>query len=87
KADLPTYMTAEPEALPPLPAAPAASAASPPVPGSGSLADLERREVLAALERHGWVQARAARALGLTERQIGYRMRKFGILSPYRSGA
>jgi Nif-specific regulatory protein len=36
--------------------------------------------VLEALERTGWVQARAARSLGLTARQIGYAMKKHGII-------
>jgi Nif-specific regulatory protein len=35
--------------------------------------------VLAALERSGWVQAKAARLLGMTVRQLGYRVRKYGI--------
>ena len=54
------------------------------VPASGfaepsSLLDMEKREVLSALERHGWVQARAARELGITLRQMGYRVKKFGL--------
>ena len=32
-----------------------------------------------ALERSGYVQAKAARLLGLTPRQLAYRVRKFGI--------
>lgn len=44
-----------------------------------SLKDLERREIEAALRRNGWVQVRAARDLGLTERQMGYRIKKFGL--------
>ncbi|HDO30356.1 MAG TPA: AAA family ATPase, partial [Desulfobacteraceae bacterium] len=47
-----------------------------------SLQDLEREQVEAALVRHGWVQARAARELGLTQRQIGYRMKKFRLKRP-----
>ncbi|NOX81013.1 MAG: nif-specific transcriptional activator NifA [Deltaproteobacteria bacterium] len=47
-----------------------------------SLQDLEREQVEAALARHGWVQARAARELGLTQRQIGYRMKKFRLKRP-----
>ena len=39
----------------------------------------ERERVRAALERCGWVQAKAARALGMTVRQLGYRVRKYGI--------
>ncbi|WP_243311867.1 sigma 54-interacting transcriptional regulator [Fundidesulfovibrio agrisoli] len=47
--------------------------------GQASLKDMEKREVMAALERHNWVQSRAARELGLTLRQMGYRIRKFGL--------
>ena len=46
------------------------------------LEDLERREIEAALMRHGWVQARAARELGLTQRQIGYKIKKLGLVPP-----
>jgi Nif-specific regulatory protein len=35
--------------------------------------------LLAALEKSGWVQAKAARLLHLTPRQVGYAMRKYGI--------
>ncbi len=38
-----------------------------------------QRELLKALESTGWVQAKAARVLGLTPRQIGYAIRKYGI--------
>ncbi|MGB3212939.1 MAG: nif-specific transcriptional activator NifA [Desulforhopalus sp.] len=44
-----------------------------------SLQDIERAEIEAALRRNGWVQVRAARELGLTERQIGYRIKKYGL--------
>lgn len=47
--------------------------------GRQSLYDIERMEVEAALKRHGWVQVRAARELGLTPRQIGYRIRKYQL--------
>ena len=47
-----------------------------------SLRALEREEVEAALRRHGWVQVRAARDLGLTQRQIGYRIKKYGLRPP-----
>jgi Nif-specific regulatory protein len=50
-----------------------------PLDGQGSLKDMEKREVVAALERHNWVQSRAARELGLTLRQMGYRIKKFGL--------
>jgi len=48
----------------------------------GSLKDLERQEIEAALRRNGWVQARAARELGLTQRQIGYRIKKLKLVRP-----
>jgi Nif-specific regulatory protein len=47
-----------------------------------SLQDIERERVVAALRRHGWVQARAARELGLTQRQIGYRIKKYKLSLP-----
>jgi len=47
-----------------------------------SLRDLEREQVESALIRNGWVQSRAARELGLTQRQMGYRIKKFALESP-----
>ena len=47
-----------------------------------SLRDLEREEVESALIRNGWVQSRAARELGLTQRQMGYRIKKFALQCP-----
>ena len=44
-----------------------------------SLEEIERREIEASLKRNGWVQVRAARELGLTQRQIGYRIKKYGL--------
>jgi len=42
--------------------------------------DLDERErVIAALEQAGWVQAKAARLLGMTPRQIGYRIQILNI--------
>lgn len=43
------------------------------------LKELEKREILAALERHQWVQSQAAMELGLTLRQMGYRVKQFGL--------
>jgi len=48
-------------------------------PLGASLQEIDRRRLQDALERVGWVQARAARALGLTPRQVAYKMRKYGI--------
>jgi len=44
-----------------------------------SLSQIEREEIESALMRNGWVQARAARELGLTQRQMGYRIKKYGL--------
>lgn len=42
--------------------------------------DLDERErVIAALERAGWVQAKAARLLGMTPRQVAYRIKTLEI--------
>ena len=39
----------------------------------------ERERGIAALEQAGWVQARAARLLGMTPRQIAYRVQILNI--------
>ena len=39
----------------------------------------ERGRLIWAMEQCGWVQAKAARLLGMTVRQLGYRVRKHGI--------
>jgi len=44
-----------------------------------SLKDIEKHEVLAALERNRWIQSRAARELGITLRQMGYRVKKYDL--------
>ena len=64
----------------PAPAPPPPAAAAPPPPGAPPPeGGDERARVVAALERSGWVQAKAARLLGMTVRQLGYRVRKYGI--------
>lgn len=40
---------------------------------------LERRRILAALHTSGHVQAKAARKLGITPRQLGYKMKRYDI--------
>ena len=42
-------------------------------------AQLSREELVKALESAGWVQAKAARLLGMTPRQIAYALQKFEI--------
>jgi Nif-specific regulatory protein len=39
----------------------------------------EKQRLIEALKKNGWVQARTARELGMTVRQINYRIEKFGI--------
>lgn len=39
----------------------------------------ERREIERALVECGWIMAQAARKLGITERMIGYKIKKYGI--------
>jgi Nif-specific regulatory protein len=39
----------------------------------------DRDRFIEAMEKSGWVQAKAARMLGLTPRQIGYALKKHGI--------
>jgi Nif-specific regulatory protein len=52
-----------------------------------ALKDIEKNEIIAALTRNGWIQARAAKELGLTQRQIGYRIKKYGLYekNPYKT--
>lgn len=61
-----------------------ASLPEPALPSPGATeagdADLSERErVIAALEQAGWVQAKAARILGMTPRQIAYRIQTLNI--------
>jgi transcriptional regulator with GAF, ATPase, and Fis domain len=41
--------------------------------------EMEREEILNALKECRWIMARAARRLGITERMIGYKIKKYGI--------
>jgi Nif-specific regulatory protein len=58
---------------------PQASRAPEPRPLRADLEARERESLEEALRRHGWVQTRAARALGLSPRQVAYKVRKYGI--------
>ncbi|KAF0182121.1 MAG: hypothetical protein FD164_1354 [Nitrospirae bacterium] len=40
---------------------------------------MERDEIVHALQECEWVMARASRRLGITERMISYKMMKYGI--------
>jgi Nif-specific regulatory protein len=56
-------------------------------PNTGPMSDIdiddpnlsEKERVIAALEQAGWVQAKAARILGMTPRQIAYRIQTLNI--------
>ncbi|HET6514227.1 MAG TPA: nif-specific transcriptional activator NifA [Thermodesulfovibrionales bacterium] len=44
-----------------------------------TIEETERLRLVAALEKTGWVQAKAARVLGITPRQIGYKILKYNL--------
>lgn len=46
---------------------------------TANVEEIERDNIVNALEKTGWIQARAARLLGITPRQIGYKIKKYGI--------
>ncbi len=53
------------------------------IPAEGiDIEEFERQLIIQAMERSGWVIARAARLLGLTYRTLQYRLEKFGIRNP-----
>ncbi len=41
--------------------------------------EIEKQEIIRALEESNWVMARAAKKLGITERMIGYKVKKYAI--------
>ncbi len=51
---------------------------------TSGIGEIERSSILHALEETGWVQAKAAKMLGITPRQIGYKMKKYAIM-PFRT--
>lgn len=57
--------------------------------GNGpTLQDMERNEIIAALRRNDWIQHKGARDLGITQRQMGYRVRKYkleGVIAEERA--
>lgn len=46
---------------------------------NGTVLQPGKDALIQAMEKTGWVQAKAARVLGLTPRQIGYALKKHGI--------
>jgi Nif-specific regulatory protein len=41
--------------------------------------EIEREEIISALKECNWIMSRAARKLGITERVIGYKVKKYNI--------
>ena len=41
--------------------------------------EIEREEIMNAMMECNWIMSRAARKLGITERMIGYRIKKYHI--------
>ena len=46
---------------------------------ANKLREIEKDEIIRALKECNFVKARAARRLGITERMIGYRIKKYGL--------
>ena len=46
---------------------------------SHQIENLEKNAITNALRECGWVQAQAAQRLGITERMIGYKIKKYKI--------
>jgi Nif-specific regulatory protein len=75
--EMPAAAEAADAELPPSEPAAASDAPSAPAAERGEMTERER--LINAMERAGWVQAKAARILGLTPRQIGYALKKQAI--------
>ncbi len=46
--------------------------------------EMEKEEIVRALNESDWVMARAAKKLGITERMIGYKVKKYNIRREFR---
>jgi len=44
------------------------------------VASVERMYILQALEEMNWIQSRAAKRLGITQRMMGYKIKKYRII-------
>jgi Nif-specific regulatory protein len=47
-----------------------------------AIEDIEKTKLIEALSRTGWNQAKAGRVLGITPRQIGYKIKKYNLKQP-----
>lgn len=43
------------------------------------IGEVEKKHIVEALESSGWIQAKAARALNVSQRVLGYKIKKYGI--------
>ena len=48
-------------------------------PDGSSLAEMEKQKILSALSQNNWIQRQAAKQLGISPRQIGYKIDKYGF--------
>ncbi|UCD72399.1 MAG: hypothetical protein JSW70_05245 [Syntrophobacterales bacterium] len=46
---------------------------------SGMLSGMERDLIVKILDEHGWVQTKATRSLGISERVLRYKMKKYRL--------
>ena len=81
--DVPLSMSLNPAPLDPLTVAAVPPASPPPETRSSTLpkavAEIERERLIEALQTSGGVQTRAAMLLGITPRQLGYKLKKYRI--------
>jgi Nif-specific regulatory protein len=47
-----------------------------------TIGDIEKTRLIEALTQTDWNQAKAARVLGITPRQIGYKIKKYNLKQP-----
>ncbi len=47
---------------------------------------IEKEEILKALRESEWVMSRAAKSLGITERMVGYKIKKYRIKREVKFG-
>lgn len=47
---------------------------------SRDIKEIEKERILIALKECGYIRARAARLLGITQRQLGYKVKKYGLV-------
>jgi Nif-specific regulatory protein len=48
--------------------------------------EIEKEEIINAMQECKWIMSRAARKLGITERMIGYKIKKYNISKEGRKG-